>query len=174
MTTTVRREMYMSDSDAFSWYMEADPLLRSTVVSVMVLDGAPVMDRLLERADRATRMAPGFRHKVVQAPSRLANPRWIVDPDFDLTFHVRRISAPARRGAPQRGAGRGLRARRRDVGAGRDQEHGLQSDRRAPGRDRARRLGRADRPARALDPLDRDAGPAPCVALRHHHHAARG
>jgi diacylglycerol O-acyltransferase / wax synthase len=95
MTTTVRRDMYMSDSDAFSWYMEADPLLRSTVVSVMVLDGAPDMKRLLDRADRATRMAPGFRHKVVQAPSRLANPRWVVDPDFDLTFHVRRISVPA-------------------------------------------------------------------------------
>ncbi len=86
--------MYMSDSDAFSWYMEGDPLLRSTVVSVMVLEGTPDMDRLLERAERATRMAPGFRHKVVQAPFRLANPRWIVDEDFDLTFHIRRISAP--------------------------------------------------------------------------------
>ena len=93
--TNLRHDVYMSDSDAFSWYMEADPLLRSTVVSVMVLDGAPDMERLLERVDRATRMAPGFRHKVVQAPSRLANPRWVVDPDFDLTFHVRRISAPA-------------------------------------------------------------------------------
>ena len=95
MTATVRRDMYMSDSDAFSWYMEADPLLRSTVVTVMVFDEAPDMARLLDWADRATRMAPGFRHKVVQAPSRLANPRWVVDPDFDLTFHIRRINAPA-------------------------------------------------------------------------------
>jgi hypothetical protein len=86
-----RDDTYMSDSDAFSWYMEADPLLRSTVVSVMVLEAAPDIDRLLDRAERATRMAPGFRHKVVQAPSHLANPRWVVDPDFDLTFHVRRI-----------------------------------------------------------------------------------
>lgn len=46
-------DTYMSDSDAFSWYMEADPLLRSTVVSVMVLDGAPEMERLLDRADAA-------------------------------------------------------------------------------------------------------------------------
>jgi WS/DGAT/MGAT family acyltransferase len=90
-----RDDAYMSDSDAFSWYMEADPLLRSTVVSVMVLDGALDIDRLRDRTDRATRLAPGFRHKVVQAPSRLANPRWVVDPDFDLTFHVRHIRAPA-------------------------------------------------------------------------------
>lgn len=56
---------------------------------------APEMHRLVDRIDRATRTAPGFRHKVVQAPSRLANPRWVVDPDFDLTFHVRHISLPA-------------------------------------------------------------------------------
>jgi diacylglycerol O-acyltransferase len=88
-------DAYMSDSDAFSWYMEGDPLLRSTVVTVMVLERAPEMHRLVDRIDRATRTAPGFRHKVVQAPSRLANPRWVVDPDFDLTFHVRHISLPA-------------------------------------------------------------------------------
>ncbi len=89
------RDPYMADSDAFSWYMEADPLLRSTVVSVAVLDGPPDMARLLDRAERATRVAPGFRHKVVQAPLRLANPRWVADPEFDLGFHVRHIAAPA-------------------------------------------------------------------------------
>ena len=31
-----RDDAYMRDSDAFSWYMEADPLLRSTIVSVVV------------------------------------------------------------------------------------------------------------------------------------------
>jgi WS/DGAT/MGAT family acyltransferase len=86
---------YMRDSDAFSWYMEADPILRSTVTSVVVLDGQPDVDRLLDRADRASRITPGFRHKVVQAPLRLANPRWVVDEDFDLAFHARRIAAPA-------------------------------------------------------------------------------
>ena len=89
--------MYMSDSDAFSWYMEADPLLRSTVVSVMVLDGSPDMERLLERADRATRMAPGFRHRVVQAPSRIANPRWVGRPRLRPHFHT---SAHLARPAP--------------------------------------------------------------------------
>jgi diacylglycerol O-acyltransferase len=85
----------MRDSDAFSWYMEADPMLRSTVASVIVLDHQPDVDRLLERADRACRITPGFRHKVVQAPLRLANPRWVVDEEFDLAFHARRIAAPA-------------------------------------------------------------------------------
>ncbi|MET1003708.1 MAG: wax ester/triacylglycerol synthase domain-containing protein, partial [Acidimicrobiia bacterium] len=85
---------YLRDTDAFSWYMESDPLLRSTVASVVVLDGQPDLDRLLERADRASRITPGFRHKVVQAPMRLANPRWAIDEDFELGFHTRRIAAP--------------------------------------------------------------------------------
>ena len=86
---------YMRDSDAFSWYMEADPLLRSTVVSVVLLDGQPDVTCLFDRVERACRTTPGFRHKVVQAPLRIANPRWVVDNDFELGFHLRRIAAPA-------------------------------------------------------------------------------
>jgi diacylglycerol O-acyltransferase / wax synthase len=92
---STRDEQYMRDSDAFSWYMEADPLLRSTVVSVVVLDAQPDVDRLLERAERACRISPRFRHRVVEVPMRLANPRWVVDHDFDLEYHARRIAAPA-------------------------------------------------------------------------------
>ena len=88
-------DVYMRDSDAFAWNLEADPLLRSTVVSVLVFDRAPDVERLFDRLERATRMAPGFRHCVVQAPLRLGNPRWVLDHDFDPHFHVRRIAAPA-------------------------------------------------------------------------------
>ncbi len=89
-----RDDAYMRDSDAFTWYMEADPLLRSTIVSVAVLDTVPDAERLIDRVERATRISPGFRHKVAQAPLRMANPRWVVDPDFDMTFHSRHIAAP--------------------------------------------------------------------------------
>ena len=81
-------DAYMRDSDAFSWYMESDPLLRSTVVSVVVLEQVPDLARLFDRIERATRTFPGFRHRVVQAPLRLANPRWAVDPNFNLEFHT--------------------------------------------------------------------------------------
>ena len=85
--------MHMRDSDAFSWYMEKDPLLRSTVVCVVLLKGSPDWHLLPERLERATRLVPGFRHKVVMPPLRLATPRWVVDPDFDITWHVRRFEA---------------------------------------------------------------------------------
>src|SRR5512143_1091677 len=89
------RNQYMRDTDAFSWYMEADPLLRSTIVSVVVLDQCPDVERLFDRAERACRVTPGFRHKVVQPPLRLANPRWVVDNDFELGFHARHVAVPA-------------------------------------------------------------------------------
>ena len=88
-----RVEVHMRNSDAFSWYMEQDPLLRSTIVCVLILDGAPDWDRLPERLEWATRLTPGFRHRVVQPPLRLATPRWVVDPDFDLSWHIRRFEA---------------------------------------------------------------------------------
>ena len=86
---------HMRDSDAFSWYMEQDPLLRSTVVAVAVLDGVPDWARLVDKVDRATRLIPAFRQHVVSPPLRLATPRWTVDPDFDLSWHIRRVDAPA-------------------------------------------------------------------------------
>ena len=88
-----RAEVHMRNSDAFSWYMEQDPLLRSTIVCVLILDGAPDWERLPERLEWATRQTPGFRHRVVQPPLRLATPRWVVDPDFDLSWHIRRFEA---------------------------------------------------------------------------------
>ncbi len=88
-----RIEVHMRDSDAFAWYMEKDPLLRSTVVCVLLLDSSPDWDRLPERLERSTRRSPGFRHRVVLPPLRLATPRWVVDPDFDLSWHVRRFEA---------------------------------------------------------------------------------
>ena len=88
-----RVEVHMRDSNAFAWYMEKDPLLRSTIVCVLLLDGSPDWERLPERLERFTRVAPGFRHRVVLPPLRLATPRWVVDPDFDLSWHVRRFEA---------------------------------------------------------------------------------
>jgi hypothetical protein len=81
---TARRDTHMRESDAFSWYMERDPLLRSTVVSVLVFDRAPDPALLRDKADRASRLVPGLRHRLVEPPLRLAPPRWAVDPDFDL------------------------------------------------------------------------------------------
>ena len=91
-------EAHVSESDAFTIQLERDPLLRSTIVAVAILDRAPDRAVLLDRIDRATRLAPTFREKLVRSPLRLAPPRWVVDPDFDLSWHVRNARIPARGG----------------------------------------------------------------------------
>ena len=95
---TQRTEAHMRSTDAFSWYMERDPELRSTIVSVAWLDRAPDWDRFVERVDRATRLIPHFRDKVLEPPLRLATPRWTADDDFDLSWHLRRERVPRRGG----------------------------------------------------------------------------
>jgi diacylglycerol O-acyltransferase / wax synthase len=87
--------VYMRASDAFSWYMERDPALRSTVVAIISLDRAPDWDVLVARVDRMSRFMPSLRQHVVESPFRLTTPRWTYDPHFDLNWHLRRVTAPA-------------------------------------------------------------------------------
>ena len=84
----------MRASDAFSWHMERDPALRSTVVAIIWLDRAPDWDVLAARIDRMSRSMPGLRQRVVEPPFRLTVPRWSYDPHFDLDWHLRRVTAP--------------------------------------------------------------------------------
>jgi hypothetical protein len=86
---------YQRQSDAFTWSMERDPRLCSTVV-VLVFDREPDQTRLLRRLERASRVVPGLRHHLVEPPMRLAPPRWVVDPSFDLSWHTRRVGTPER------------------------------------------------------------------------------
>jgi diacylglycerol O-acyltransferase len=91
---TETREAHVRQTDAFAWSMERDPLLRSTIVAVVVFERCPDWDLLVQRIDRATRLAPSFRQRLVETPLRLAPPRFEFAPDFDLSWHVRRIGAP--------------------------------------------------------------------------------
>jgi diacylglycerol O-acyltransferase / wax synthase len=86
---------YMGASDAFTWRMERDPTLRSTIVVLGWLDRAPDWDVLVSRFDRISRLMPSMRQHVVVSSVGLASPRWSYDPHFDLDWHVRRVAAPA-------------------------------------------------------------------------------
>lgn len=84
----------MSDSDAFTLALERDPGLRATIVAVATLDVAPDWERLVHRFERASRIVPTFRQRLVPSPLGLATPRWVTDPDFDLGWHLRRVRVP--------------------------------------------------------------------------------
>ncbi len=87
------KELFLRDTDAFSWYLENDPSLRATVVAIAWLNERPDFELLAARLERATRLVPRFRQRLIQPPGRLAPPRW-VDTDFDLSLHLRRIDSP--------------------------------------------------------------------------------
>ena len=90
----LRFEDRMSDSDALMWGIEKDPLLRSTIVAVAVLDQAPDHARLMDRIERSTRMIPRLRQHAVQSAFAVAPPKWVFDPNFDLSYHLRFLRAP--------------------------------------------------------------------------------
>ncbi|MBX9981734.1 MAG: WS/DGAT domain-containing protein [Mycobacterium gordonae] len=83
---------FLRNSDAFTWAMESDPRLRSTVVSVVLLDRSPDWNEVRDRFDMISRKLPMFRQRVVESPPP-APPRWESDPDFDLDYHMRRTAA---------------------------------------------------------------------------------
>lgn len=83
----------MSDADKLMWVVEADPMLRSTIVSVALFDRPPDKQRLLRRMERASRKVPRLRQRVVGNPFSLAPPRWETDPNFDLHYHLRWVRA---------------------------------------------------------------------------------
>jgi diacylglycerol O-acyltransferase / wax synthase len=84
----------MSEFEALMWRSESDPRLRSTVLGLYVLDCVPEWDRLLAAHEWGSRLLPRFRQRVVDPPFHLGLPAWTTDPDFDLTYHVRRVRAP--------------------------------------------------------------------------------
>jgi diacylglycerol O-acyltransferase len=74
---------------------EAHPATRSAFLGVELLDRPADWGRLREAMDRASRVVIRMRQKVVVPPVPITPPRWVVDPDFDLDYHLRRIALPA-------------------------------------------------------------------------------
>ncbi|WP_312858060.1 WS/DGAT/MGAT family O-acyltransferase [Pseudonocardia pini] len=57
-------------------------------------DGFAV-DEFVELIGSRLALVPRYRQKVREVPGRLGLPVWVDDPDFDLSFHVRRSALPA-------------------------------------------------------------------------------
>src|SRR5664279_2531944 len=73
---------------------EANPRTRSGIMGVELLDSTPDWERFRARFENASRKVLRLRQKVVMPTLPTAAPRWVVDPDFNLDFHVRRIRVP--------------------------------------------------------------------------------
>jgi WS/DGAT/MGAT family acyltransferase len=74
---------------------EARPQTRSAFLGVEILDRPADWARLREAMDRASRVVIRMRQKVVVPSVPVTPARWVVDPDFDLDYHLRRVALPA-------------------------------------------------------------------------------
>ena len=89
---TVISPRRLSGFDFATWRLASnDPSMRSPIIGLIALDSSPDWDKLVDRFDRASRVAPILRQKVLEGPSDILSPRLVIDPDFDLSFHMRRF-----------------------------------------------------------------------------------
>jgi WS/DGAT/MGAT family acyltransferase len=84
----------MSDADALMWGIEKDPMLRSTITTVVVLEGRVDRGTIRREFERISRRIPRLRERVRSNPMSIAPPRWEVDPNFDLDYHLRFARVP--------------------------------------------------------------------------------
>lgn len=69
--------------------------MRSAILGVFLLESSPDIDALRDRMERVTRWFPALRERVVQPIGSVGQPRMVVDPSFDITFHTARYVLPA-------------------------------------------------------------------------------
>jgi WS/DGAT/MGAT family acyltransferase len=82
----------LSGFDFATWRLASnDPTMRSPIIGLIALESSPDWDQLVDRFDRASRVAPVLRQKVMEGPSDILSPRLVIDPAFDLSFHMRRF-----------------------------------------------------------------------------------
>jgi diacylglycerol O-acyltransferase / wax synthase len=84
----------MSDTETLMWWAERDPLLRSSFLSITLLDRAPDVARFKRRMAAAGTHIRRLHERVVTPPGVIGRPEWAEDPHFDLDYHVRRVMLP--------------------------------------------------------------------------------
>jgi len=100
--TDLHYDDWMSESDSVLWHIERDPLLRSTIMSVWLLDSVPDRERMDLVLERIVANVPRLRQRVIDHSPGIAPPRWEDDPDVDVDYHYDWIRLPGRRvGLPE-------------------------------------------------------------------------
>jgi hypothetical protein len=92
----------LSPLDVSFLYLE-EPTTAMHVGSVMIFDPGPEgLDyaRLVRHVNARIAFVPRYRQRVRGIPGRLANPVWVDDERFDISYHVRRSALP-RPGSPE-------------------------------------------------------------------------
>ena len=87
----------LSTSDAAFYHQEntATPLYVGSLAILRRPRGGLSYETLLATVESRLPQIPRYRQKVREVTLGLARPVWIDDPDFDITYHVRRSALPS-------------------------------------------------------------------------------
>src|SRR3954449_8149076 len=89
----------MGGQDASFIYNEA-PRMPMHIAGLAIYDpstakgGTVTFKGILDHIRSRIAMVPSYRERMVRVPFDMDHPWWIVDPEFDLEFHVRHIALP--------------------------------------------------------------------------------
>jgi diacylglycerol O-acyltransferase len=89
----------MGGQDASFIYNEA-PRMPMHISSLSIYDpstakgGTVTFKGILDHIGSRLALVPAYRERMVRVPFDLDHPWWVLDPDFDLEFHVRHIALP--------------------------------------------------------------------------------
>ena len=85
----------MTAADQLLHRSEGDPRRRSSLLSIELLASAPDWDRVLEGFERASRVIPRLRQRVVIPTAPTTAPRWVIDADFDTKLDWAVTTSPS-------------------------------------------------------------------------------
>jgi diacylglycerol O-acyltransferase / wax synthase len=84
----------LSRLDASFLYLE-EPGTPMHVGGVLILEAPPGgLDALAALIEARLSLVPRYRQRVAHVPGHLAGPVWVDDPDFDISYHLRRSGLP--------------------------------------------------------------------------------
>ena len=84
----------LSPLDASFLHIE-DDVNHMHIGSIGIFEGPPpAYEELTATVGGRLSLVPRYRQRIAKVPGGLANPVWVDDPDFDLTYHVRRSALP--------------------------------------------------------------------------------
>jgi WS/DGAT/MGAT family acyltransferase len=95
ITSAWKADRKLTPFESLMWRSEVNPMLRSTGVVMELLDSAPDRERTIAAHEWGSRLLAPLRHRVVEDPLGIGAPRWVVDQDFDLEYHLRFVRLPA-------------------------------------------------------------------------------
>jgi diacylglycerol O-acyltransferase len=68
---------------------DAEVVTRSTILMLVRVARPPDFEAVVRAHERASRLVPHLRCRVVAPVLPISRPYWVVDPDFDIRYHVR-------------------------------------------------------------------------------------